>query len=206
MRQGVSKEESMFVQVVQGKVKDADLLRRELRRWRTEIKPKVIGYLGTTSGVTSDGRAIALFRFESEKDAIANSSRAEQVKWWTSASKAFDGKAVIHNCKDVDTAFGGGSNWAGFVQVIQCKAKNQDEMRRRMKEMESSLRIARPDILGIVIAWHGGGDFTQAVYFTSAQAAHAGEASMQNDQMQKDFMAFMAGPPTFFDLQPPDFD
>ena len=196
----------MFVQVVQGKVKDADLLRRELRRWRMEIKPKAIGYLGTTSGVTSDGRAIALFRFESEKDAIANSSRAEQVKWWNSASKAFDGKAVTHNCKDVDTAFGGGSNWAGFVQVIQCRAKDPAAMRRRMKEGESQLRTARPDILGIVMAWHGGGDFTQAVYFTSAMAAHAAEATMQDDPMAKEFMAMMDGPPTFFDLQPPDFD
>lgn len=196
----------MFIQVVQGNVKDADLLRRELRRWRTEIKPKAIGYLGTTSGVTSDGRGIALFRFETEKDAIANSSRADQVKWWNSASKAFDGKTVSHNCKEVDLALGGGSNWAGFVQVIQCRAKNQDEMRRRMAEMETRLRTGRPDILGVVIAWHGGGDFTQAVYFTSAYAAHERENAAENQELAREFMDFMDGPPTFFDLQPPDFD
>jgi hypothetical protein len=196
----------MFVQVVQGKVKDANLWRSELRRWRAEIKPRAQGYLGSTSGVTSDGRAIALFRFESEKDAEANSMRAEQVKWWNSASKALDGEAVVHNCSDVDLAFGGGSNWAGFVQVIQCRAKNQEVMRRSLAELESQLRAKRPDILGIVVAWHGDGNFTQAVYFTSAQAAHAGEAAMADDELSRQYMAFMDGPPTFFDLQPPDFD
>lgn len=196
----------MFIQVVQGKVKDPYLLRSELRRWRAEIKPRAIGYLGSTSGVTADGRGIALFRFESEKDAIANSSRAEQVKWWNSTSKAFDGKAVVHDCKEVDTLFGGGSNWAGFVQVIQGRSKNQVAMRRRMTEMESELRVARPDILGGVVAWHGGGDFTQAVYFTSAYAAHERETAAANDQLNKDYMALFDGQPTFFDLQPPDFD
>lgn len=196
----------MFIQVVQGKVKDANFLRSELRRWRAEVKPKAQGYLGSTSGVTTDGRAIGLFRFETEKDAIANSMRADQVKWWNSASKAFDGKATTHNCKEVDTAFGGGSNWAGFVQVIQGKAKNQEVMRRRLPELESQLRIVRPDILGVVLAWHGGGDFTQAVYFTSAQAAHERDASSMNDDLRREYESFMAAPPSFFDLQPPDFD
>lgn len=196
----------MFIQVVQGKVKDADQLRRELRRWRYELKPGAKGYLGTTSGVTPDGRAIALFRFESEKDARANSALAAQGKWWKEAAKAFDGKVVVHNCKEVDTVIGGGSNWAGFVQVIQGRTKKQAEMRRRMSEMQGQLRTARPDILGAVVAWHGDGGFTQAVYFTSAQAAHAAEAAAENDEMGKEFGDFLDGPPTFFDLAPADFD
>jgi hypothetical protein len=196
----------MFIQVVQGKVKDADHWRRELRRWRTELKPKAKGYLGTTSGVTPDGRAIALFRFESEKDARANSALAVQGKWWKEAAKAFDGKVTVHNCKDVDTVVGGGSNWAGFVQVVQGRAKNQQVMRRRMSEMESRLRTVRPDILGVVVAWHGDGGFTQAVYFTSAQAAREREAARQDDEMDREYAAFMDGPPMFFDLLPPDFD
>ena len=196
----------MFIQVVQGKVKDADLWRRELRRWRTELKPKSKGYLGTTSGVTSDGRGITLFRFESEKDARANSALLVQGKWWKGACKAFDGKVGIHNCKDVDTVIGGGSNFAGFVQVIQGRAKKQDVMRRRMREMESQLRNSRPDIAGVVIAWHGDGSFTQAVYFTSAQAAHAAEMVAAESEMSREYGAFFDGPPTFFDLTSPDFD
>lgn len=196
----------MFIQVVQGKVKDAELWRRELRRWRIELKPKAKGYLGTTSGVTSDGRAIAVFRFESEKDALANSALVAQGKWWKAAAKAFDGKVVVHNCTEVDTVVGGGSNWAGFVQVIQGRAKNHELMRRRMREMESRLRAARPDIMGVVIAWHGDGGFTQTVYFTSAQTAHAAEAAAPDDEMDREYGSFFDGPPTFFDLNSPDFD
>lgn len=196
----------MFIQVVQGKAKDPYLWRSELRRWRAEIKPKAIGYLGSTSGVTSDGRAIALFRFESEKDAIANSSRAEQLKWWKSASKAFDGNVVVHNCKDVDLELGGGKNWAGFVQVVQGRAKDQVAMRRRLAELEDRLRTDRPDIMGVVVAWHGKGEFTQAVYFTTTSAAREREKATADDGLAKEFMGLLDGTPTFFDLQPPDFD
>jgi len=79
-------------------------------------------------------------------------------------------------------------------------------MRRRMREMESQLRASRPDILGVAIAWHGDGGFTQTVYFTSAQAAHAAETSSANTEISREYGAFFDGPPTFFDLALPDFD
>jgi hypothetical protein len=116
-------------------------------------------------------------------------------------------ETVVHNCKDVDAAFGGGKNWAGFVQVIQGHAKDQVAMRRRMTEMEGQLRISRPDVMGAVVAWHGtAGDFTQAVYFTSAQAAHEREAIGAHDELAQEFADMIDGQPTFFDLAPPDFD
>src|SRR4051794_38537138 len=71
----------MFIQIIQGKVSDADHLRRQLERWRKEIKPGAKGYLGHTGGVTADGRTIAMVRFESEADAKANSDRPEQGAW-----------------------------------------------------------------------------------------------------------------------------
>ena len=43
----------MFVQIIQGKIKDADLLTRQLERWRQEIKPGdviVIRYEGPRGG------------------------------------------------------------------------------------------------------------------------------------------------------------
>lgn len=197
----------MFIQIVQGKVKDAELLRRELRRWRNELKGQAIGYLGTTAGTTADGSGIALFRFESAKDAVKNSMRPDQMKWWGAASKAFEGRTTTTNCKEVDLALGGGSNWAGFVQVIQGKAKNQNNMRKRMREMEAELRMVRPELLGAVCAWHGtGGEFTEAVYFTSAQAAREREAATATSELARQFEALMVGPPKFFDLLTPDFD
>ena len=56
----------MFVQVIQGQVADAGKLKAALDRWIQELAPGSIGWLGTTAGVTEDGRFIELARFESE--------------------------------------------------------------------------------------------------------------------------------------------
>ena len=198
----------MFLQVIQGKVRDADHLKRQLERWRTELKPGAKGYLGHTGGVTADGRTIAVVRFESEADAAANSQRPEQGAWWTEASKAFDGEVTFHDCREVDTAFGGGSNKAGFVQVIQGKATDQEAMRRLGSEIEGHLKGVRPDVLGMVMGWHGDGGFTQVVYFESEAAARKGEAGMQDDPQLQQWMALIdanAGL-TFYDITEPDLD
>jgi hypothetical protein len=196
----------MFIQVIQGKVKDADHLRGEMQRWRTELKPGARGYLGSTGGVAPDGRGITLVRFDSEEAARANSDRPEQGAWWNEAVKAFDGEVTFHECRDVDSAFGGGSNDAGFVQVVQGRAKDQVAMRRRLPELEPQLHERRPDILGIVLGWHGDGGFTEAVYFTSAESARQGEASTENDELRQEFMSLVDGQPTFFDIAMPDLD
>src|SRR5437899_4189096 len=126
----------MFIQVIQGKVTSPDHLRRQLERWRRELKPGASGYLGSTGGVTPDGRAIKLVGFESEEGARANSERPEQDAWWNEAVKAFDGDVAFYDCREVDSVLGGGSNDAGFVQMIQGRAKDQDEMRSRRQELE----------------------------------------------------------------------
>ena len=53
----------MFVQVIQGQVTDAGKVRAALDRWAAEVAPGAIGWLGSTAGVTGDGRFIALARF-----------------------------------------------------------------------------------------------------------------------------------------------
>src|SRR3954467_4776094 len=98
----------MFVQVIEGKLKDPDLLQRQLERWRKEIKPGAKGYLGSTSGVTGDGASIAVVRFESEANARANSERPEQGAWWNETSKAFDGEPNFTESSDTELLFGGG--------------------------------------------------------------------------------------------------
>src|SRR3954470_17211635 len=142
----------MFVQIIQGKVKDADLLARQSERWVAEIKPGVKGYLGSTTGVTPDGRAITIARFESADAAATNSDNALQTAWWNETSKAYDGEPTFIDCTDVDTMLCGGSNDAGCVQVVQGRATDQAAMRKEMGSMETSLRSARPDTLGRAIA------------------------------------------------------
>lgn len=196
----------MFIQVIQGRVGDADQLRSQLERWRTELKPSAVGYLGSTGGVTEDGRGITLVRFESEEAARANSERPEQGAWWNEAVKAFDGEVTAHDCREVDTAFDGGSNDAGFVQVIQGRAKDQEAMREAARQIKDQLHELRPDILGIVVGWHGDGGFTQAVYFSSGPAARQAEAATENDGLREAYMSLIDGEPTFFDLTSPDLD
>jgi hypothetical protein len=196
----------VFIQIIQGTVTDPQALRLSTARWQAEIKPGADGYLGSTSGVTPDGRSITLVRFESAAAAQANSERPEQGAWWSEASKAFGDDVTFHNCTEVDTAFGGGTDSASFVQVIQGHAKDQAEMRRVGAEVEDELHSLRPDILGIVIAWHDDGGFTQAVYFASQEAARAAETTMQGSELSRRFMSLMEGEMTFFDLTEPDFD
>jgi hypothetical protein len=101
---------------------------------------------------------------------------------------------------------GGGSNDAGFVQIVQGRAKNPADLRHLTGEMEKQLREARPDILGITVAWHGDGGFTQAVYFTSEADARKQEKDAAGDQLREQYMAMFDGPPTFIDLPNPELD
>jgi hypothetical protein len=196
----------MFIQIIQGTVTDPEALKRSIARWQTEIKPGAKGYLGSTSGITPDGRSITLVRFESEEAAQANSNRPEQGAWWGEASKAFGDDVTFHDCREVDTAFGGGTDKAGFVQIIQGRSNNPAELRRLGTENEDALKAMRPDILGMVIAWHGDGGFTQAVYFTSEDAARAGEQAMVDSELMEKFSKLMDSDMTFFDLPEPEFD
>jgi len=194
----------MFVQVIEGKVRDADLLARQSERWIREIKPGVKGYLGSTTGVTPDGHAITIARFESQQAAATNSESAQQSAWWNETAKAYDGEPTFSESTDVDTIFGGGSNDAGFVQVIRGTAKDQAAMRAQIGGMEAELRKARPDILGMTFAWHGdGGGFTQAVYFRSERETREMEKATENEDMRKRYTEMFAEPPTFYDLRSP---
>ena len=49
----------MFVQVIQGKVSDAGAVRQHMDTWKAEVTPGAAGWLGSSGGVTADGRLIA---------------------------------------------------------------------------------------------------------------------------------------------------
>ena len=194
----------MFVQVVQAKVRDADLWAKQAERWRTEIKPNATGFVGSTSGVTADGDMITVVRFESEEAAKANSDRPEQGAWLEETAKAFDGGATFHDCRDVDVVLDGGSNDAKFVQVMQGRAKDQQRMRNQQREMEPELRKVRPDLMGATMAWHGDGGFTQVAYFASEQEARKNEQAMAQSPVLQQFMSQIDGDMTFYDITKPD--
>jgi hypothetical protein len=195
----------MFVQVIKGKTSDAAGFRAQGDRWRDEVRPGAIGFLGGTSGLTDDGTFITIARFEDEASARANSERPEQAAWWEETAKLVDGEASFRESSDVRLLFGGGSDEAGFVQIMEGTAPDRakaDAM--ETPELLEQLRTARPDLLGGVRVWFDGGAFVEAAYFTSEEAARAGEASDDFDGPQEEFdEAF--GEITFLDLRDPQF-
>jgi len=134
----------MFAQVIQGKAKDAAGLRKQWARWDQDLKPAARGYLGSTGGVTAAGEFIALVRFESEQAARANSESAEQSAWWEETSRYLE-DPMFHDCTLVDLIKDGGSDDAGFVQVIQGKVTNVDKAREldRAREREGVVVLSR---------------------------------------------------------------
>jgi hypothetical protein len=110
----------------------------------------------------------------------------------------------LPGCREVDALLGGGSNRARFVQVIQGRINDQSEMRAQLRAAEPQIGDRRPEILGMTIAWHGDGGFTEAVYFTSEEQARRGEEATEQDEVRQDLMAFIQGELTFFDLPQPE--
>ena len=161
----------------------------------------------TASGrCASDGTAIVIARFESEEAARANSERPEQGAWWEATAPAFEGDVTFRDCSDVDLMFGGGSDMAGFVQVMEGRAVDPAAMRAAGQSMEDELRAMRSDILGGIVAWHGDRDFTQVVYFTSEDDARKGESTMQDDAQTAQWQSMIDGPMSFYDLRQPRFE
>ena len=196
----------MFVQVIQGQVSDAGQARAALDRWVQELAPGATGWLGSTAGVTEDGRFIALARFESEEAARRNSDRPEQDRWWAETSKLFTGDATFRDSSDVTVDVVGDPDDAGFVQVMQGRGSDPDRARELMEQDSGEWAAFRPEILGSVAAGHDGGGYTMALYFTSEEAAREGERKeppahlkAQMEEMDK----LSIGVPDFFDLKQP---
>jgi len=196
----------MFVQVIQGQVSDAGQARAALDRWVQELAPGATGWLGSTAGVTEDGRFIALARFESEEAAQRNSDRPEQDEWWTETSKLFSGEATFRDSSDVTVDVNGEPDSAGFVQVIQGRGSDPDRARELMGQDSSEWAAFRPDIIGSVGVGHDGGAYTMALYFTSEEAAREGERKEPPPELKaqmEEMGKLNVGEPEFFDLKQP---
>lgn len=196
----------MFVQVITGRTSDADGFRRQLERWRDELEPGATGFLGTTAGVTDDGRVVALARFADAEAAARNSERPEQGAWWEETSTYFDGEATFRETSDVGVLFDGPGTDAGFVQVMEGTVADRAKAESfETPEMLAQLRRARPDLLGSLRAWFDDGSFVEAAYFTSEEAARSGERSDDFAGPQQEYVDLF-GDITYSDLRDPLLD
>ena len=199
----------MFAQVIQGKVTDRSALRAAMDRWLSDVAPGSIGWLGSTGGVTDDGRFILLARFSSQEEAMRNSDRPEQDAWWSETSKLFDGEATFKNSTAVDEDLAGNPDDAGFVQFVLGKVRDPDRARELMSRDPQAWTQLRPDLLGTVTAVHEGGEMTTAAYFTSEQDAREGESKEVPQELQEgmaEIDALTVGEPEFLDIKEPWLD
>jgi len=194
----------MFIQVMQGQIKDIEAARATMDRWRSELEPGAEGWVGGTFGVSDDGQLVAVVRFASEEAARRNSDRPEQGAWWNDMSSHFVGDVEFHDYSDVITLLDGGSDDAGFVQVIQGRISDPSRFREMAAVAGENLRAARPDVIGATIGVAPDGQFTQTVAFASESAAREGEAQ----DMPEDARELMSELKdlTFIDLRDPWFE
>jgi len=196
----------MFVQVIQGRVDDPQQLRAQLDTWLHDVAPGAIGWLGSTSGVTDDGRSIAVVRFESADAARRNSDRPEQDQWWAQTSKLFTVEPTFKESEDVTLDLVGDPNKAGFVQVMQGAGTDPDRAKELMAQDSDRWAAFRPDIVGSVAIGHDGNTYTMVMYFSSEAAAREGEAKELPPELQaqmEEMAKISVGETEFFDLKDP---
>jgi hypothetical protein len=153
--------------------------------WREELEPGAEGWLGGTYGIDDNNEFIGVVRFDSKESAERNSNRPEQGQWWAETETCFDGPVTFHDCEDVQLMFDGGSDDAGFVQIIQGRLTDPAKFRDFMDQPMDMLHKQRPEIIGGTMAIDKDGYFTQTVAFRSEAEAREGEKKQMPAEMDE---------------------
>ncbi|MGO4255171.1 hypothetical protein [Marmoricola sp. RAF53] len=196
----------MFIQVMQAPCTRQDELRALAESWRTEVGAGD-GYLGGTFGFTDDDMFLGIVRFNSREDAMANSQRPEQDAWASKMRSLMDGDIEFHDCEEVTEFLDGGSDQAGFVQVIRGHIDDRSLVDALMSDQDA-LRQMRPDIIGGTMAIEPDGTFTETIAFRDEASARAGEsdpAAAPPPEIAEALGKLTEGA-TFYDLHKPWFE
>lgn len=195
----------MFIQTIHGTCTRQAELRAVLDQWTEELGPGANGWLGGTYGFTDDDQFVAVVRFEDRASAMANSERPEQGRWAEKMMAAFDGPVEFHDSDDVTLLFNGGSDDAGFVQVIRGKVDDPERLRRLIASDPLELRRMRPEIIGATLALEPDGSFTQTVAFADEESARSGEQNQPPPEHVRADLEYAMDGATFYDLRSPWF-
>ena len=198
----------MFVQVIQGKVSDTDELRAAVDRWADELAPGATGWLGSTGGVTEDGRLIAVVRFESEDAARRNSDRPEQDAGGPRPRSCSPSEPTFIESTSVDLDL---ARQPGQRRLRPGHPGPQHRPRPGPGADGPGLRDVGRVPAGRSSAASGSGTTATAptprcIYFTSEAAAREGEKKEAPPELQAqmDEMGKLeVGEPTFLDLRDP---
>ncbi|MFJ9389954.1 hypothetical protein ACIRON_14110 [Nocardioides sp. NPDC101246] len=194
----------MFIQMIQGPCTRQDEAHQLLDEWRRDLAPGATGWLGGTYGFTDDNQLVGVVRFESRELAMANSDRSEQGEWAAKMAEVMDGPMEFHDCDDVSLMMDGGSDDAGFVQIIRGRVDDPSRLKAMMADT-TMLHEARPDILGATLAIEADGSFVETIAFTSEAEARKGEQVEPPEDVRSELEYAMKGA-TYYDLHHPWFE
>ena len=194
----------MFIQIIQGTCTRQDELREVATSWRTEVGADAVGWLGGTFGFTDDDMFVGVVRFDSRESAMLNSARPRQTAWAQQIMELMDGPVEFHDCDDVTLFLDGGSDDAGFVQVVRGKVDDVGRLKGMFADIDT-LHEMRPEIIGGSLAIEPDGTFTETIAFTDEASARAGEGIEPPASVQADLQYAMSGA-TFYDLSHPWFE
>jgi hypothetical protein len=194
----------MFIQVIQGHCTRQDDVHAMLDEWRRDLSSGASGWLGGTYGFTDDDQLLAVVRFESRDAAMANSARPEQGAWAERFGALMDGPLEFHDCDDVTLMMDGGSDGAGFVQVIRGRVEDPARLKAMLADT-TTLHEMRPDIIGGTLAIEPDGTFIETIAFTSEEAARQGERVEPPAEVRGE-LEYAMKDATFYDLHHPWFE
>jgi hypothetical protein len=192
----------MFIQVIQAKSTRRDEVKALIQEWGAMPHGDEYGFLGGTYGFDDDDTFFGVVRFESKEKAMANSARPETDSMAKRMAELMDGPPTFHDCDDVTVWLDGGSDDAGFVQIIQGRVDDRDALKAAMTQDEDSLRAERPDVIGGTMAIADDGTFTNTVAFTDEASAREGE---KKSDPPEEFQTLMQDV-SFHDLHDPWFE
>lgn len=195
----------MFIQMVQGTCAQQDDMKMLVDDWCGEMADQP-GWLGGTYGFTDDNQFVGVVRFDSKASCDAYCERGGSALWWAAASDLFDGTPEIHQSDDVSIMLDGGSDDAGFVQIMRGHVKDADRLRRMTtdQEMTAMLHQARPDVIGSTLIIEDDGTFIETIFFTSEDEARIGE-KQEMPEAVADEMAEAMADVEYIDLHRPWF-
>ncbi len=195
----------MFIQIIQGKCTRPDDLHALADEWRDQLGPTADGWLGGTYGFTDDDMFVAVVRFEDREKAMANSRRPEQAAWAEKMMAVMDGPVEFHDSDDVTLMMGGGSDDAGFVQVIRGKVDDPERLKAMLSADTTMLHEMRPEILGASLAVEPDGTFTETIAFADEASARKGEKQEPPEDVRTE-LEYAMKDAKFYDLHHPWFE
>jgi hypothetical protein len=184
----------IFIQSTFARTDWPGALGRQLQKWEKQARLDGVGYLGTTSGITNDGKFAMLRRFESQEAARAIARRADL------ADVAMGSERLLVDVETKDSAIvvtmlGGSSSRATFVQVMRGHAvepSRMPELASSMAQIELRSHAWRPDILGELVTVYPDGTYTHAAYFTCEVEARRNEQTLPPEELWSDLGALMS--------------